>query len=238
LDDEISDEFTERGFGGSSELHFDLEYYLSHVLFVIEKFGYTPKSKAHEGKRPTSDLAVTSAVGTPMSPPEELDPKYKKEAKKIVTYLRNHFSEIDDKGMNDFQWNLYSVTQAETFRINLTGFAAYLVPYYRKLQEQVLKQKENKSLHVGRIGDMLEVDQMKLIWKYEVEGYRYGDVSYMYKFQDTEGNMIMWKTGSNKWADLDLETIITGRFTVTKHEVFNNEPQTWVKYKSKVDIVE
>ena len=195
------------------------------------------RSKAEVGQIPTADLAIESALGTKVNPPIKLPQNFYDEAKEIVSFLQDHFSNIVQSGgsINDYEWNLYTMTETESLKIKMAGYAASMVNFYRKLQEKLQKDGGKVSNHFAQVGDIVEIEWMKLVFTTEISSY-YG-VSTLLKFQDKSGNLITWFTSSDKWSGLEVGSVIKGTFQVKENSFFNNEKQTVVKYKKQGKVI-
>lgn len=234
IKESLADDFNEP----RTPQYISLEYYLAHVINVMDKKGWVSRSKAELGQRPTADLAIESALGTKVNPPIQLSQNFYDESKEIVQFLQDHFSKIVKSGgsINDYEWNLYTMTESESLKIKMAGYAASMVNFYRKLQEKLQKDGDKVSNHFAQVGDIVEIEWMKLVFATAVESY-YG-VSTLLKFQDKSGNLITWFTSSDKWSGLEVGSVIKGTFQVKENSFFNNERQTVVKYKKQGKLLE
>lgn len=104
-----------------------------------------------------------------------------------------------------------------------------VIAYKRALDEEIARtqkelerEAEKASEYLGAVGDKIQFTSAKVecIWS----GSNQFGISYLYKFTDTDGNIVMWST--DKALDTDKNFAVSG--SIKKLEEFNSIKQTWV----------
>lgn len=124
----------------------------------------------------------------------------------------------------------------DCFEVSIEDIAEKSVQYVWDLFEDyfIIKFiKEQKALHapktaseyVGNIGDKVE---MKLTFKdeftFETHFTYHGELNFIYKFADANGNTFTWKT--SKWLELDKGAEYTVKGTIKDHSEYKGDKQT------------
>ena len=96
---------------------------------------------------------------------------------------------------------------------------------------KLIKEKKDanapktESQYVGNVGDKVE---MKLIFKqdytFETHFTYYGELNFIYKFADENGNTFTWKTG--KMLELEEGKTYTVKGTIKEHSEYKGDKQT------------
>lgn len=92
--------------------------------------------------------------------------------------------------------------------------------------ENLLKKNAPKtnSDYIGNIGDTIELKvTLEKIHTYETHYSYYGELNFIYKFSDKDGNTLVWKT-SGKDIEEGQEFIIKGK--IKEHSEYKGDKQT------------
>ena len=96
---------------------------------------------------------------------------------------------------------------------------------------QLIKEKKNAnatktaSEYVGNVGDKVEkVLTFKQEFTFETHFTYYGELNFIYKFADENGNTFTWKTG--KSLDLEEGKEYTVKGTIKEHSEYKGDKQT------------
>ena len=114
----------------------------------------------------------------------------------------------------DAEYDSYSMEQ----RINELKEEAYAE--FRK------NSGELKSEYIGTVGERRDF-VCKLVSHFAFDSaFVYGDVTHIYRFEDENGNIIIWKTGN--WLD-DEQKDFSFKATIKEHSEYKGEKQTVVQ---------
>lgn len=139
----------------------------------------------------------------------------------------------EQEASNDYMHNLKVATSLKYIDLRNMGLLVSLFPTWNKALEREAEQRlreeqmkaERKSNWVGEVGKRITVavenGSVVTSWENCFDGYHY-TTTYMYKFIDAEGNVIIWKTSTR--IDEEEVTQITG--TVKEHREFREVKQT------------
>lgn len=133
-----------------------------------------------------------------------------------------HFDHADN-GFNCFELSVDEVT-------SLSYADEYIWNAYSDVEEYVKEKRaalapKSTSEYVGEIGDKIEA---KLTFKsehhFETHYTYYGELNFIYKFADQDGNIIVWKT--TKCFDLKEGEEYTVKGKIKDHNEYKGEKQT------------
>jgi len=213
----------DRFVGGSNYL--ELSAFLDNVAAVVREYGWVSRGAVYRGeteKVPSADLAISN-----MKAPwyaswrVEVTEADSKLTEKAIGWVREEVSNRDD--LNDYFWNLTISFSDDYITFKQAGIAASAIVAYKKEQERKAEADKAPSDYVGTIKKRLEFDSLRLVFSTSFSGY-YG-VTYLYKFVDEAGNVLVWKTNSYfDWAD--GETVVSGKATVKDHSEYRGVKQT------------
>lgn len=99
-----------------------------------------------------------------------------------------------------------------------------------RIANELLKQAENKSQHIGEVGDKLEIAvTLKRISGFTTNFSYMGETTFIYKFEDADDNIIIWKTAKAP-AEFEPEMVegatVTLQGTIKAHSEYKGELQT------------
>ena len=148
-----------------------------------------------------------------------------KVADKIISFIENM------EESNNYIHNLKVLCSNEMVKYsNINLLCSAIVCWNRELERierDTKRAKENAELmnseYMGNIGDRITfaIDSWKALTSWETEW----GVTVLYRFIDTNGNVIIWK--SSKYIDSEKEvTKLTG--TIKEHKEYNGVKQTVV----------
>lgn len=231
--------------------YINLKTFLAIVDRIIQKHGWISGSEAYRNrKRSTKELAFRAYDDdrTRKRLFEEY-PETDHDIEAIIEWARS----IEDPD-NDYLHNLKALAQGEMIhRSKHGGFAASMITAYEREHEDEDEQDVD-SEWIGEEGERVEDKTLTLVKTKECgsRGYGYGrsrETTWLYKFRDEEGNVVVWFTTSAKsfpvdedgeivdedeteereyLTDLEDVTFEGVRFTVKDHDTFNETKQTKV----------
>lgn len=130
---------------------------------------------------------------------------------------------------NEYLYNIRTVARATNIEARLLGYAASIIPAYkREVEKQELRRQEAKlgqlSQHVGAVGDKLENLSITVLAVRETQS-DWG-VTTMISMVDAAGNRFKWwSSGSGcPFGDVGATACIKG--TVKKHDTFRDIKET------------
>lgn len=128
----------------------------------------------------------------------------------------------DDLGTSDYLYNLKVIAQLDGFIWRQTGLAASMIKAYQRYLGETLKRlNAADSQHVGEIKKRSMWTNLLCTDRYEWES-QYG-VTYLHKFTDADGNVIVWRTGT---YFLEPGMTYEGKATVKAHDEYKGIKQT------------
>lgn len=231
---------------GGSPTGIDAVYYLTLVAASIRLWGWTSRSKASDmGLPATADNALYWAdedIKT-LAPNHALKDKnglqeYTRAGKPVETESADldlakaamvWAADLEGDAIveSDYLWNLHIVAQSDGFTWRQVGLAASMIFAYQRhvndLAEKLARGNGKPSIWVGDLKKRQQFDHLELVAVFSWESM-YG-VTFMHKFCDVDGNIIVWKTGS---VCLDQGSIYAGKATVKAHDTYKDEKQTVV----------
>lgn len=207
----------ERREGEGAEL-LSLTGFLAHCSAMVRVGGYVSAKQAKEqASASTKDEAITNLyrkkAGTQHTALEALD--YDR-AEMWITLARSTFA----NPTNDYEHNMAVIFADNALPMNRAGFAASIIGVWYAQQEKTLKQVPT-SKHVGAVGANVSADAEVVLVK-ELES-NYG-VTYLYKFLDTCGNVLVWFASRNQQIERGDKVKIAGK--VKAHDSYNDQAQT------------
>lgn len=238
---EALDEDEWLGEKGGREGH-GLEVFLSHVAACIRTAGWRSRSSAGFGETATADQAASNIFneedkrkdryGQPLwFDRTEAD---KQLAKDTVAWLKG----LEERsGLNDYLSNLRQIGQNDYVTHKSLGYAASAINAYLKEREVEIKraaerQGKPESGYLGVEKQRLTFKEVRLVKSYGFDtewGY-----SFIHRFLDYNGNVIVWKTGT----ELDQDSLYDLTATVKAHEKYRDEKQTVVTRAKVVKLEE
>lgn len=128
---------------------------------------------------------------------------------------------------DNYSHNLQAAASQEYIAHRNLGVLVSLIPaynYHLREIERIQRAEENPTKHVGEIGERITVD----IEKYEIIttwNTEWG-TTILYRFIDTDGNELIWKTGKWLQEEKPVTTILKDGSELTRLEPY------WPEYKS------
>lgn len=150
--------------------------------------------------------------------------------------IKDALKEAGAKWNNLLGWHFDHETKFDTFEISVddvmeTDYAGvYMYTDYWAVLDFIKEQKaahapKTASEFVGEIGDKVEMRlTFTAYYTFETHYTYNGEVSYIYKFADENGNTIVWKTG--KPMELKEGTEYTVKGTIKAHSEYKGDKQT------------
>lgn len=139
---------------------------------------------------------------------------------------------LKEEGNNTYIHNLQTLIKNKYCSSSDFGYVVSLIPTYGKhLAEEKRKQEldeKNKneaeaSSYIGEVGDKVDVEVVSCECVSERDTM-YGP-SYLWKFVDNNGNVLMWSSGN--WVN-DRENVVSVKGTIKSLEEFRGVKQTWL----------
>jgi hypothetical protein len=189
-----------------------IEQYLAWVVKSINQDGWHSRSN---GYRPTADSAMVAWTTAHLSG-EKLTQEEKEEARKALNWIRSTWAESTN--LNDYQWNMVQATEHNAIPVKHIGLVASLIPAYRREMDN--QATNGHSKWQGQIKKRQDWTNLTVTAIHTFEGH-YG-MSYMHKFVDNDGNVLVWTTSKR----LEKGQTYSGKATVKKHDEYRGIKQT------------
>jgi hypothetical protein len=137
--------------------------------------------------------------------------------------------------LNDYMYNLSVLGQGASFTTKNFGLACSAIPtYLREMEKEINRRKrfesDAASQYVGTPGERSKFT-LTLVFTRDCES-QFG-VSYMYKFKDEDGNILVW-FASNVFfndalgADINIGDTVVVDARVKSHEMYQEVRQTLI----------
>lgn len=215
-----------------------IHLFLTYVACATRKVGYVSRAKSDFGPTPTANL-VFDVCTSDTRKREELIKTYKlepsEEDSELATKAIEWASAISpDESHSTYMHDLGVCCRSSYVTWRTAGYVASVISaYQRHLSYELSKQQEqNQSQFVGEIGKRLVFDNLVITKLFSNTSGMYPKT--LVKFQDSSGNILVWwASGCPDW--LKIGKAVTVKGTVTKHNVYENVPQTELK---RVTVVE
>ncbi len=180
--------------------------YLAACIQLVKTKGYDKETTKYD---------AWEIAGT-----DKQDKKYIKVAKEVI----NYFTSRTFLEGQDFLNNIKIALSNEYSKVS--GFVAYAyIAYEKQLDYEAKQDEQKKSDFVGNIGDKLEIElTLKKRIPYETHYSYRGETSYIYLFEDENGNQYKWN--SAKYINLDENTNIKIKGSIKAHDVYKEVKQT------------
>jgi len=187
-----------------------INYFLAHTVAEIRSHGWLSKSMAREnGGTSTADLVQDRIYNCKNFLGDDMD-----EAIKASEWAENLSDEACDD--SDYLFNIRAIARTGMVGVRTFGFAASIIPAYRKSSIKI-----EQSKHVGSIKQRVSF-KLKLVKRLTFDSM-YG-VHNKYIFNDNDGNVLTWTTSSSQFMREGNKYNIVG--TIKKHTEFKGTPQT------------
>lgn len=204
--------------------------YLSHVAAVSDG---KPFITSKMSKEPPYYQQTSISADINMFPPRnfprrdiiEVTDKHKATAEKAVALVLEKLGSKAPEKLNEFEHNLLIVAKSEAIESRTYGIAAYLVHYYRREMEEIVKRAARPvSVHFGELKK-----------RYKAEKFVYTGTSsfptdfgtkYIHRFLKDGGNVSVWKTTTEELAEVNSGDVLTMDYTVKEHGDYKGTVQT------------
>lgn len=152
-----------------------------------------------------------------------------KNAHDAIEWAKSYDMEVS--GVDSYLHNLKMICSSEYCPSRDLGILISLSTTYLKHLKKIesenerqekIKQESVSSEFLGSERERITVDVKSAECVYTTDTI-YGMI-HLYKFIDSEGNILMWSTSN--WVDVDNVVSITG--TVKSHEIYQEVKQTWL----------
>lgn len=209
------------GGGSRGTAYFNIVDFLTVAVYSIRTEGYSSRSKGIGV--PTADRVAEVMFDGKQKSNVFPTPEDEINAKNTIEWAREELTrKVETDDASDFDWNMYRVAVKDAISARQFGYAAYLPVMFKKAFEAEVARKVEKaeSNHVGKEGVRSDFGPMTVVSTFETETM-YG-TSYMNKFVDAEGNVIIWWTGQ----EFEVGKAYSGKATVKKHSEYRGIKQT------------
>ena len=136
-----------------------------------------------------------------------------------------HFDHSNN-GFDCFELSIDEVTTLSYAGEYIWNAYSDVVDYVNEKREQYAPEKPvSVSTFIGKPGDKVALKvTLQHVFTYTTHFTYMGELAYIYKFKDEEGNLIIWKTSKSYKINDGWTGEITG--TVKEHSEYNDEKQT------------
>lgn len=191
---------------GCGMSYYPVAEYLAYVAETIKHFGYT---RTKDEGRSTKERAVEYygmehgrcfPETAEILAEEMASVSFNANSADSIKMVENALAWLAEQDeTNDYMHNLKTACSLEYTEYRNLGVIASLFPAYQRevgyqTKRAAQKANEKKSVHVGAVGDRIEVviDSIKCVTSWETQ---FG-TTMIYKIVDANGNVYTWKTGS------------------------------------------
>lgn len=241
-DDDYSSWYNGPSAPNNSRHHIDVNtilYYISATYIVDKKF--VSKTKSREtGEPATTDQALNAMFDIGPKPfyvnyELKKDPDKAKKSAELAKDV-DDWMKIQDfnamsssrSDMTDYFHNLQVISRAQSISWrNIAFLGGIFSSFLRKREKDAAAPKITvKKDYIGKPGEKVTFTGKLISQKY-LSGGTWGD-SWLYKFQDDNGNDIIWFSTRDQQIDNGQSFKAIG--TVKRHEIskFTNQPQTLI----------
>ena len=211
-----------------SQLVVSPEHYLIQVAIAVRKFGYVSTAKSYDSDTmSTKSIAWNIVYPYPRFIKDWIDhyELYEEEQDKL---LANNALEWAKHlvGTNNFENNIKVLANCQHVEYKNCGYLAAIIPCYQKFIGDIKEKAKivrKESNWIGEIKKRMELNVKCVFTK--VFDSQYGDKT-LVKFVDSEENVLTWFASG--LVDFEPEQSYNIKFTVTKHEVYQDKKQTIV----------
>lgn len=211
-------------YGGYTEPMYNVHKVLLNAVRFVNKYGYVKElslEDARNGVKTTRDLVrdiICSKKGD--------ESVFSDEEHQFVNNLIEYYKNQD--GNNNYVSNLNTIIRNEFTTFKFFNTLISSIPSYQKYlvkeEEKRIRfenrfKEESKSEYVGEVGKrvQIEIAHHSVVYSFEtVYGW-----TYINKFVDADGNIIIWKTSRSDFEDC---TKLVG--TVKEQKEYRNIKQT------------
>lgn len=217
---------------GRGDHYIPLEEYLWWVAKNIRKEGWVSRSYAKEayGCQATADLAINDMYMPYIYRKENFEYPTDKDldmAKNAIGWAKSFTQEQVET--NDYLRNINIIAKEDFTSYKNIGFSASIVSSYMKhLEMEIIKKqkaeyqkKEAESGYIGIVGQKFN-GKVTFLNVFSFDGF-YG-TTYIYKFLDNNGNVIIWKTKYD--YSLEQGEVILLKGTIKEHTLYRDVKQT------------
>lgn len=195
----------------------DLAKVLAATASVIDEHGWVSKGQANED--PNLVPTASRVEGLLNSGFEPSDP-HLCAASTAIDYWRGN------NGRSEYEWKCRDLARAGSCSVRALGIAcSMLTGAFRGLRRQEERRNADanpQGAHLGAVGSRIETVAKLVSVRYDVGRFS----STLCKFEDADGNLIVW--WASRAPHLQQGATYTIRGTVKKHDSFNGQRQTVV----------
>lgn len=210
------DAYDDGGYSLGGPSHLSTVKFLEQVARIMREDGWVSKADSGPGNPSTADTATHFLLdrNVKWAEPSERD---KIEVQAALAWLKAEIA--DAKRPNEYMWNLSLSCGEEYIGVRLTGIVASLIRTYQlSLARRV--QFAN-SEWVGEVGKRVTLTGLTCKAIIELMG-NYG-ATYLHKFQDSSGNILIWFSSR---TELEISEIYVGKCSIKDHSTRDGVKQT------------
>ena len=205
--------------GSSAGRYINLDMFMLYATNEILQYGFISKTKAKEEFPPISSTADIVLNIMYDNVKVEISDKAKALKDKVMAWGK---SLSDRKDLNDYMYNLSVIFQLDYIDFQHIGFAASAVTAYQKEKDQLKpKQAKKESQYFGTVGKR---EDFELTYKFVHAWSGHYGYTFLYKFEDKDGNVAIWKSSND--IDFDIDEKVTLKGTVKEHSDYDGIKQT------------
>lgn len=159
------------------------------------------------------------------------------EAEAVIAWVMQQFVEKPEDQRTSFEHNVAAVIERPDGRLSYVrasnvNYLIWAINGYKRAEEKrveaerrerVKQQARETSAHVGEVGERIEVE-VKLVLRRGF-GSQFGTM-YLCKFEDAQGNCLIWKSTSGTASDLLLNETYKLKATIKGHSEYDGTLQT------------
>ena len=187
--DDLMESASESGWGGGGSANrLDVSGFLARVSAIIRDYGWTSRSKAcpELGEPATADIALQSIYSGGRVDVTADDTAITERA---IEWAANLVAD------NDYLHNIQVIAQSTSMPPKLAGFAASIIPTYRRKLEKE-KAKKVAQATSDHFGTLAKRDTFRLRYLGSSSFDSNFGTRWIHRFADKDGNQAVWWTNS------------------------------------------
>lgn len=184
--------------------------------YFTDKEGYVRTMEATTERPSTAKKAVDAILGDYFVQTKVKEKGYLEVAQKVVDWVMNQ------KATSDYILNLQTLIEEEYIDARKAGFlASAYFSYLRAMDREKEEVARKQSQYVGEVGKR---QNFELVFDRETSYETDFGTKYIYIFNDSDGNVLIWKT--TKCIDFEKGQKVTLKATIQKHDEYRGVKQT------------
>jgi hypothetical protein len=208
--------------GGGGERLYDAERLLTLTSAIVRVDGWHSKSNS---EYPTADTVLGYVLETTDKyerryPVEDIDRTTAAAALDFMLAL------VEKPNASDYEYNLSLLARAGKVGMKSFGFLASGIAAYNRAHDREMAQQREATIseYVGATKERIELTLT--LAKVNYFESQFGSMG-IFKFYDADGNVIIWKTGSD--PRIEVGATVKVKATIGDHKEYKGVKQTEVK---------